>query len=286
MSGPVWKEEKKCHTSPLRAFFFYARRGPWWEKWPLKTARDYYPSSPLLFVLVQWAAAALGMLLSLSLSLSPQSCITNNGLTCVPLINTSANKLASHTSILVWGRLISGAHTGFEHMCRSHGTVEAPANYQTSDGPFLFFFPPFPLLPPPFDWELDLLPPRAASRKTGLFFVEALLGGAQSGGGDDRASALCLVSQYLGYQGEQIDSSKAKVWMSMNITTCNLCRKIFFVISAGERGYSKKKKRKEGRKKKIKQKAPDKWKVNCIQSQILEALRSLTQRERTACQGD
>lgn len=40
--------------------------------------------------------------------------------------------------------------------------------------------------------------------------------------------------------------------MSMNITTCNLCRKIFFVISAGERGYSKKKKkkeRKEGRKK-------------------------------------
>lgn len=40
------------------------------------------------------------------------SCITNNGLTYVPLINTSADKLASHTSILVWGRLISGAHTG------------------------------------------------------------------------------------------------------------------------------------------------------------------------------
>ena len=37
--------------------------------------------------------------------------------------------------------------------------------------------------------------------------------------------------------------------MSMNITACNLCRKIFFVISAGERGYSKKKKKKKkGRK--------------------------------------
>lgn len=40
------------------------------------------------------------------------SCITNNGLTYVPLINTSADKLASHTSILVSGRLISGADTG------------------------------------------------------------------------------------------------------------------------------------------------------------------------------
>lgn len=39
-------------------------------------------------------------------------CIPNNGLTYVPLINTSADKLASHTSILVWGRLISGADTG------------------------------------------------------------------------------------------------------------------------------------------------------------------------------
>lgn len=31
---------------------------------------------------------------------SIKSCITNNGLTYVPLINTSADKLASHTSIL------------------------------------------------------------------------------------------------------------------------------------------------------------------------------------------
>lgn len=63
----------------------------------LKTARDYYPSSPLLFVLVQYMADAHGML-----SLSPSlSCITNNGLTYVLLINTSADKLASHTSILV-----------------------------------------------------------------------------------------------------------------------------------------------------------------------------------------
>lgn len=75
-------------------------------------------------------------------------CITNNGLTYVPLINTSADKLASHTSILVWGRLISGAHT----QLRAHvslvlfiagataGAVEGPGNYQKSDG--LFHPPP------------------------------------------------------------------------------------------------------------------------------------------------
>lgn len=59
--------------------------GPLLGEWSLKTARDYYPSSPLLFVLVQCVAAALGMF---SLSLG---CITNNGLTYVPLINTSAD---------------------------------------------------------------------------------------------------------------------------------------------------------------------------------------------------
>lgn len=67
-------------------------------------------------------------------------CITNNGLTYVPLINTSADKLASHTSILVWGRLISGAHTASSacvtralHCWCNRSTVERPGNYQKSD---------------------------------------------------------------------------------------------------------------------------------------------------------
>lgn len=36
--------------------------GPLMGEWSPKTARDYYPSSPLLFVLVQSTATALGML--------------------------------------------------------------------------------------------------------------------------------------------------------------------------------------------------------------------------------
>lgn len=36
--------------------------GPLMGEWSPKTARDYYPSSPLLFVLVQSTAPALGML--------------------------------------------------------------------------------------------------------------------------------------------------------------------------------------------------------------------------------
>lgn len=37
-------------------------QGPLMGEWSPKTARDYYPSSPLLFVLVQYTAAALAML--------------------------------------------------------------------------------------------------------------------------------------------------------------------------------------------------------------------------------
>lgn len=59
-------------------------------------AGGYYPSSPLLFV----HAAAIP-----SLQVASQIML----LTREPLINTSADNLASHTSILVGGRLISGA---------------------------------------------------------------------------------------------------------------------------------------------------------------------------------
>lgn len=81
----------------------------------------------------------------LALSL-PLGCITNDGLTCLPLINTSADKLASHTSILVWGRLISGAHTSstcgtsaLDCWCNS-SPAEGLGNYRKPGG--LFHPPP------------------------------------------------------------------------------------------------------------------------------------------------
>ena len=142
------KGEKKSATHLPSEPFFRRTQGPLMGEMAPQDSKGLLPilTSALCSCTVRDCStwhAPLSLSLSLSVSLSPQSCITNNGLTCVPLINTSADKLASHTSILVWGRLISGAHTGFEHMCRSHGTVEAPANYQTSDGPFL---------PPPFSF--------------------------------------------------------------------------------------------------------------------------------------
>jgi len=51
---------RKCHFSSD------LHRGPLMGERSLKTPRDYYPSSPLLFVLVQCAAAALLPVLRLS----------------------------------------------------------------------------------------------------------------------------------------------------------------------------------------------------------------------------
>lgn len=79
------------HAACLQSVSGNSRRGPRWVKSP-PIARDYYLSSPLLFVPAWLKHAAHSFSLN---------CIPNNGLTYVPLINTSADKSASHTSILV-----------------------------------------------------------------------------------------------------------------------------------------------------------------------------------------
>lgn len=185
---------RKCHISSdlLRE----RTQGPWWVNGPSR--QQGIITHPHLCSLFLYSIRQQHLACSL-----PQSCITNNGLTYVPLINTSADKLASHTSILVWGRLISGADTGLS-ICVTCtlriGMVQLQHSWSSrliTKRLTVFYFSKF-------DWKLDLC--LLSGVVKWLFFVYVLLGGAQSNRPAILGPRCCvLVSQYLGYQREQTD---------------------------------------------------------------------------------